>query len=151
MCPYRQALHVLEYECPRFQFSNKPDELENQAVSWIFQGPVADQREALARRSAEYTVDSSAAQSGGKADIRSFQSDYRPAENRSFRRVELVNGTMHGVDFDSRCDIESGLFEAEAHTARSGEEVYGNWTWHRRTPNISRTTLVLIAASDKTR
>jgi hypothetical protein len=111
---------------------------------------MADQRETLARRPAKHTVYSSVAETCGEANIRSFQSDHGSAKNRSFRRIELVNGTMNGVDFDSRRDIEPGLFEAEAHPTRSGEKVYSNWTWHCKFANISGTTLDLFEASDKT-
>jgi hypothetical protein len=43
--------------------------------------------------------------------------------NRGLGKIELMYSAMDRVDLDCGCDIETSLFEAQAHTAGASEEV----------------------------
>src|SRR5208283_4493836 len=51
-----QALNVLEHERASPEFRNDPDEFEHQAITRIFERPVADQRKSLTGRAAKNAI-----------------------------------------------------------------------------------------------
>src|SRR5690348_17153519 len=97
----------------------------NEGVSRVVEGALADHTKTLARCSSEQYVHGPALYSGMFADIAAIDIGDASANGRALGEIEFVCGAVDWVVFDGRNDVESGLLEAEAHTARPGEEVNG--------------------------
>ena len=116
-----QSFHILEYEPVRLQFFDDPDEMTHQRVARVIQSPLADQREALARRTTKNAIDGSVSYSGGNPDFRPGQTLDGAGDYSRGRKIELVDRAMNRVDLDGCHHIESCLLEAKAKASGSCE------------------------------
>lgn len=119
-----EPLHVLEDEPSRIDFGDDADEIPHQGVPGIVEDALPDEREALAGGPAEDDVDGAAADGGAESAPGDMGDGGR--HDRAFGEVEGVDRAMHGIDLDGGLHVESGLFEAEAHSPGSGEQIDSN-------------------------
>jgi hypothetical protein len=110
----RQAFYILENEGARVQLRDETHEVQHETVAGIFQSAMPDQGKALAWRSAKNAIDLLPADAGSCAYIFTRDLRDRSRDNNRIREIELMDDTMHRVDFDSGDYIESGLLEAQA-------------------------------------
>ena len=78
-----QPFHVLENEGPGVQFCDETEEFAHQAVAGVVENAVADEREALAGRTAEYAIDTLPVQTGRTDNPGPRKLLYRSAAQRS--------------------------------------------------------------------
>ncbi len=124
----RQPFDVFEHKSPRVELSDDAYKLENEAVPGVIEYAVTDQREALTRRAAEHAIHSPRPDSGGFANICRRKPQHRLRDNSAVWEVKLVDGAMHGIDFNRGDHVEARLFESERHTAGAGKKINSNWT-----------------------
>lgn len=125
-----QAFDVLENEVRRPQFGHDAHEIAHETIARIVQRPLAYHREALAGSTAEHHVDSAPAQSRSRTDLGARQFGNRLRKDRAIRKIELVDRTMDGIDFDGSNDVESSLLEAETKPTHPCKQVDSYWPHH---------------------
>jgi hypothetical protein len=121
--PESESLHILENEILRLELLHDPQELADQAIARVVQKALANQGEALTRRAAEHYMDGPGSNAGRKPNFLPGQANHRPRQDCAMREVKLVDRAVDGVDLDRCRNIEPRLFEAQAHTSRSGKKV----------------------------
>ena len=115
----RKALDVFEYKGPGLQFRHQAHEVTHQPVARVVQRAMADQGETLAGRAAEHAVDGPFADSGRVPYLGCRQVVDRTRNHGGIGKIEMVNGAMNRIDIHGRNDVEPGLFEPEAQSART--------------------------------
>ena len=115
----REALDVFEHEGPGLRFRHQAHEVTHQPVARVVQRAMADQGETLAGRTAEHAVDGPFADSGRVPDLGRRQVVDRTRNHGGAGKIEMVNGAMNRIDIHGRNDIEPGLLEPEAQSART--------------------------------
>lgn len=116
-----ETFYILENEGCSIEFCYDANELEYEAVSRIFDDPLANERKTLARWTAKDTIYSSFTDTGRATYLFGTQTLHRPGNNRRVRKIELVNCAMYWIDLNRGGHIETGLLESEAHSSGSGE------------------------------
>jgi hypothetical protein len=109
-----KALYVFENESASFEFGDDTHEFEDEAVTRILQGPMADERETLAGRTAEHAVYLMIADACHAADKVGVYPLHREWNDCCIREIKFVNGAVYGIDLDGGGNVEAGLLEAEA-------------------------------------
>src|SRR6185312_4230853 len=101
--PDSKPFDVLENEVRGIEFADDPHKLFHERVPWIVQRSVTDQRKSLTRRTSEHYVDAPPADAGSSSNFLARKSNDRSRENRTIRKIVLVNGGVNGIDFDRSC------------------------------------------------
>src|SRR5271157_2605820 len=89
----------------------------------MVQRPLADHAKALAGRAAKNDIHGPVSYAGMVANILAIYVGDASADRCAVGKIELVGGAMDRIIFDGSGNIESGLLEAEAHPARSREQI----------------------------
>jgi len=92
-------------------------------IARVFEHALPDQREALARWAAKHHIHRSPPYSSGRPEFASLEADYRPRQNGSVRKVEVMGCCMDGIKLYGSRYVEPGLFKAERHAACACKEV----------------------------
>ena len=120
----REALHILEHKARGFEFADNANKFLYERVPRIVERAMPDQREPLARRSAEDDIDFSVSDPRTISNFVASQIDNRFRDHRATRKIERVRRAMNRIDFDRRDHIETGLFETQTEPAGPREKVY---------------------------
>jgi hypothetical protein len=122
-----QSLNVFEHEnlCPKF--SNDSNKLLYQLIPRIVEYTLTHQRESLTWRPPEDDVYGPPSDLSGLPDLDPRKPDDRADEQCSIRKVEVVDGSVDGIELDGGGNVESRLLEAERHPSGTSEEIDGKW------------------------
>jgi hypothetical protein len=103
--------------------------VKDQAVSGIIENPVTDEREPLARWTANYHIYRLISDPGPFSNFASGQIAYVGADNLAIREIQFMDNRVYRIVFDGCDDVEPGLFESERQAPNAGEEVDGDRTF----------------------
>jgi hypothetical protein len=109
---YRKAFDVLEYKRACVKLRDDAHKLQHEAIAWVFQSPVPNQRKSLARRPAEHAIYRASGNPARLPDVLRAQPDDRAGNYGTAREVEFMGGAMNGVDLNGGDHVEAGLLEA---------------------------------------
>jgi len=124
-----ETFNVLKNKIRRIKFTDNSNELSNQSVTWIVKYSLPHERETLTRGTAENYFDRSVPNVSKFSNLLSRQSDHGPRNDRAFRKIELMNRCMYGIDLYGGDDIEPSLFEAKTEPAGPRKQIYTYWPW----------------------
>lgn len=91
---------------------------------------MTDQREALARSTADHHVHSTAPKMCGLSNCRTRQVHCRCGQDCALRKIVFVHSGVHWIDFHRRRNIEASVLKAKTKSTGTRKQVYACWPHH---------------------
>jgi hypothetical protein len=126
LLPARHAGNILEHKRARPEFDHDSQEMKHQFVARIIQNTLTNQRESLAGRTTENSIDLNTLEMRRTPNVIPGDVGNVGTNDFGLRKIQLVNGAMNWVNLDSGSKIETGLFKTEGQATSASEQFDSN-------------------------
>jgi hypothetical protein len=114
-----ETLHIFEHKVLGVQLRYQAQKVLEQKIARIIKCPFADQGKTLAGGAPKHHIYVLLLNGRIGPDVGSRNCGDTATKHRPMGEIELVDGTVNGIDFDGCQDIKTRLLEAQGHATRS--------------------------------